>query len=63
VSPVKYELGSYISEDDIHHSHRRDNLISLNQTVPLALTVSVGHARCDIPWPQLSLDLLPYSAL
>jgi hypothetical protein len=25
VSPVKYELGSYISEDDILHSHLREN--------------------------------------
>jgi hypothetical protein len=28
VSPVKYELGFYIPEDDIHHSHRRENLKS-----------------------------------
>jgi hypothetical protein len=26
VSPVKYNLGLYISEDDILHSHRRENL-------------------------------------
>jgi hypothetical protein len=26
VSPVKYELGFYIPEDDILHSHRRENL-------------------------------------
>jgi hypothetical protein len=26
VSPVRYELGSYISEDGIVHSHRRENL-------------------------------------
>jgi hypothetical protein len=26
VSPVKYELGFYIPEDDILHSHRRKNL-------------------------------------
>jgi hypothetical protein len=25
VSPVKYELDSYISEDDILYSHRREN--------------------------------------
>jgi hypothetical protein len=25
VSPVKYELGSYIPEDDILHSQRREN--------------------------------------
>jgi hypothetical protein len=28
VSPVKYELGFYIPEDDIFHSHRRENLKS-----------------------------------
>jgi hypothetical protein len=28
VSPVKYELGLYIPEDDILHSHRRENIKS-----------------------------------
>jgi hypothetical protein len=28
VSPVKYEMGFYISEDDILHSDRRENLKS-----------------------------------
>jgi hypothetical protein len=28
VSPVKYELGFYIPEDDVLHSHRRGNLKS-----------------------------------
>jgi hypothetical protein len=28
VSPVKYELGFYITEDDILHSHHRDNIES-----------------------------------
>jgi hypothetical protein len=28
VSPVKYELGFYILEDDILHSHHRENLKS-----------------------------------
>jgi hypothetical protein len=28
VSPVKYELGFYIPEDDILHSHRPENLRS-----------------------------------
>jgi hypothetical protein len=31
VSPVKYELGFYIPEDDILHSHRRGNLKSYIQ--------------------------------
>jgi hypothetical protein len=26
VSPVKYELGFYIPDDDILHSYRRENL-------------------------------------
>jgi hypothetical protein len=34
VSPVKYDLGSYIPEDDILHSHYRENLKSY-----IALTV------------------------
>jgi hypothetical protein len=28
VSPLKYELGFYIPEDGILHSHRRENLKS-----------------------------------
>jgi hypothetical protein len=28
VSPVKYEQGSYIAEEDILHSHRCENLKS-----------------------------------
>jgi hypothetical protein len=28
VSPVRYELGGYISEDGILHSHRRETLKS-----------------------------------
>jgi hypothetical protein len=28
VSPVKYELGFYILEDGILHSHRREDVIS-----------------------------------
>jgi hypothetical protein len=35
VSPVKYELGFYIPEDDILHSHRRENLKSY-----IALTIT-----------------------
>jgi hypothetical protein len=33
VSSVKYELGFYIPEDDILHSHRRENLKSYNRGV------------------------------
>jgi hypothetical protein len=28
VSPVRYELSFYVTEDGILHSHRRENLIS-----------------------------------
>jgi hypothetical protein len=28
MSPVKYELGFYIPEDDIFHTHSRENLKS-----------------------------------
>jgi hypothetical protein len=28
MSPVRYELGFYITEDDILHSHSRENLKS-----------------------------------
>jgi hypothetical protein len=31
--PVKYELGFYIPEDDILHSHRRENLKSSEKIV------------------------------
>jgi hypothetical protein len=34
VFPVKYELGFYIPEDDILHSHCHENLGSYNVVVP-----------------------------
>jgi hypothetical protein len=36
VSPVRYELGFYIPEDGILHSHRREHLKSLNSSVVCA---------------------------
>jgi hypothetical protein len=33
VSPVEYELGFYIPEDDIRHCHRRENLKSYNEAL------------------------------
>jgi hypothetical protein len=36
VSPVRYELGIYIPEDDIPHSHRRETLKSYGQTIVYA---------------------------
>jgi hypothetical protein len=35
VSPAKYELGFYIPEDDILHSHRRENLKSYTNDLKL----------------------------
>jgi hypothetical protein len=35
MSPVKYELGFYIPEDDILHSHRRENLKSYTERLRL----------------------------
>jgi hypothetical protein len=34
VSPVKYEQGFHIPEDDIFHSHRHENLKSYKRTPP-----------------------------
>jgi hypothetical protein len=36
VSPVRYELGFYIPEDDILRSQRSDNLISYEESVVLS---------------------------
>jgi hypothetical protein len=43
VSPVKYELGFYTREDDILHSHRRENLKSYT-----ALTGWALYLRCNV---------------
>jgi hypothetical protein len=43
VSPVKYELGYYIPEDAILHSHRRENLKSY-----IALTGWTLKMRCNV---------------
>jgi hypothetical protein len=37
MSPVMYELGFYIPEDDILHSHRSDNLNSYIAVIGWAL--------------------------
>jgi hypothetical protein len=43
VSPVKYELGFYVLEDDILHSHCRENLKSY-----IALTAWTLYRRCNV---------------
>jgi hypothetical protein len=58
VSPVKYELGFYIPEDDILNSHRRENLksyvqfSSFNQIFIMMHTVTMKDYRrtwCGLP--------------
>jgi hypothetical protein len=43
VPPVKYELGCYIPEDGILHSHRRENLKYYT-----VLTSLVWYLRCKV---------------
>jgi hypothetical protein len=45
VSPVRYELGFYISEDGILHSHRRENLKSY--TVIRDIYIIEDHRQSD----------------
>jgi hypothetical protein len=47
VSPVRYELGSYIPEDGIPHSHRKENLKSYRY-VRSPVLVSVAYQNCKI---------------
>jgi hypothetical protein len=56
VSPVKYELGFYIPEDDNLHSHRRENLksyliiVCTNVCMARALNACpIAHAHAHIP--------------
>jgi hypothetical protein len=44
VSPVKYELGFYIPEDDILHSHCRENLKSYLQ---ISVWIVLSVVWCD----------------
>jgi hypothetical protein len=46
VSPVKYELGSYIPEDDILHSHRHENLKSYILIHSLQPAIHVPIYQC-----------------
>jgi hypothetical protein len=47
VSPVRYELVLYIPEDAILHSHRRENLKSYTEFVPLYIFVDIGTIMCN----------------
>jgi hypothetical protein len=50
VSPVNYELGFYIPEDDILHSDRLGNLTS-------NIVVLLGKSLKDFPIGQTKLNL------
>jgi hypothetical protein len=50
VSPVKYELGSYIPEDGILHSDGRENLKS-----------HIYLSVCHVPVLSISLPFVPTS--
>jgi hypothetical protein len=66
VSPVKYELGIYIPEDGILHSHSRESLKSYiasdDFTRPVMLTSGFGittvHAVLG-RWLRSGEDLIP----
>jgi hypothetical protein len=53
VSPVRYELGFYIPEDRILHSHRRENLKSHNKILLRTCNATVVPAS-RTRYPSLS---------
>jgi hypothetical protein len=46
VSPVKYEVGFYIPEDDILHSHRRENVNSYKVSTELFPSNGCSTVAC-----------------
>jgi hypothetical protein len=54
VSPVKYELGFYIPEDDILHSHRRENLKSYILEATSTTSVITKLAPVVTPLPLVT---------
>jgi hypothetical protein len=48
MSPVKYGLGFYIPEDDILHSHRHENVKSLDSS-------NICHPCCLVVGPPVTL--------
>jgi hypothetical protein len=57
VSPVKYELGSYIPEDDVFHSRRRESLISY--AIQKDFTHNILNINVQTPWPLVRKQTLP----
>jgi hypothetical protein len=54
VSPVKYEMGFYIAEDDILHSHSRENLKSYIALTGWASSYTQGNTNIITPREGLS---------
>jgi hypothetical protein len=49
MSPVKYELGFYIPEDVILHSHSREHLKSYNRyTISLYIDISMRKQTSSV---------------
>jgi hypothetical protein len=44
---VRYELGFYIPEDSILHSHRRENLDHFSRTIALGFTQPLPEMKKD----------------
>jgi hypothetical protein len=65
VSPVKYELGFYIPEDNILHSHRRENLKSKSEFTTLSERASflVSELSCGGGEVERSRVLFPMRSL
>jgi hypothetical protein len=60
VSPVKYELGFYIPEDDILHSHCRENFRSYKPNRISSILCLVSYSLITLlfgaAWSQLTAD-------
>jgi hypothetical protein len=51
MSPVRYDLGFYIPEDDILHSHRRENLKSYEAIIGSeSVQIRCSGAVSDVYW-------------
>jgi hypothetical protein len=48
VSPVKYEIGFYMPEDDILHSYRCENLKSYMLHILIVILISLIHTLRSI---------------
>jgi hypothetical protein len=58
VSHVKYELGFYIPEDGILHSHHRENLKSYIYVLWLIKGYIFDPGEYDLPQSKICLPLL-----